>query len=55
MEGLYQLTQKYLFYSKLICGKIITVEYFEETKNQDGDISLRFPTVQVMNGNKREC
>ena len=29
-----------------IIGKTITVQYFEETKNQDGGISLRFPTVK---------
>jgi len=29
-----------------IVGKIITVQYFEETKNDKGGISLRFPTVK---------
>jgi len=37
-----------------ILGKTITVQYFEETKNQDGGISLRFPTVKVIHGEKRE-
>jgi|TARA_B100000424_G_scaffold104468_1_gene78711 DNA ligase-1 len=37
-----------------IVGKIITVQYFEETKNQEGGISLRFPTVKVVHGEKRE-
>ena len=37
-----------------IVGKIITVQYFEETKNQDGGISLRFPTVKVVHGDQRE-
>jgi DNA ligase-1 len=37
-----------------IVGKIITVQYFEETKNQDGGISLRFPTVKIIHGEKRE-
>lgn len=33
---------------ELIVGKTITVQYFEETKNQDGGISLRFPTVKAV-------
>jgi len=33
-----------------ILGQIITVQYFEETKNQDGGISLRFPTFKVLHG-----
>jgi DNA ligase-1 len=37
-----------------IVGKIITVQYFEETNNQEGGISLRFPTVKVIHGEKRE-
>jgi len=37
-----------------ILGKIITVQYFEETKNDKGGISLRFPTVKVIHGNERE-
>jgi DNA ligase-1 len=37
-----------------IIGKIITVQYFEESKNQDGGISLRFPTFKTVHGNIRE-
>ena len=37
-----------------IVGKIITVQYFEETKNDKGGVSLRFPTVKVVHGEKRE-
>ena len=37
-----------------IVGKIITVQYFEETKNDKGGISLRFPTVKHIHGSKRE-
>mgnify|MGYP006163637005 FL=1 len=37
-----------------IVGKIITVQYFEETKNDKGGISLRFPTMKHVHGNKRE-
>ena len=36
-----------------IVGKIITVRYFEETFNQKGGISLRFPTVKIVHGDKR--
>ena len=38
-----------------IVGKTITVQYFEETKNQDGGISLRFPTVKHIYDNERDC
>jgi DNA ligase-1 len=37
-----------------IVGKIITVQYFEETHNDKGGISLRFPTVKIVHGDKRE-
>ena len=37
-----------------IVGKVITVQYFEETKNDKGGISLRFPTVKHVHGSKRE-
>lgn len=33
-----------------ILGNQITVQYFEETKNQDGGISLRFPTFKILHG-----
>ncbi len=36
-----------------IVGKLITVQYFEETKNDKGGISLRFPTVKhIYEGNR---
>ena len=38
-----------------IVGKTITVQYFEETKNQEGGISLRFPTVKHIYETKRDC
>ena len=37
-----------------IVGKTITVQYFEETTNDKGGISLRFPTVKIVHGEKRE-
>jgi len=36
-----------------ILNKVITVKYFEESKNQSGNYSLRFPTVKCIHGNKR--
>lgn len=38
--------------SELI-GKTITVQYFEETKDKDGNISLRFPVCKVVYENGR--
>jgi DNA ligase-1 len=36
-----------------IVGKVITVQYFEESKNKDGSFSLRFPVKKVIHGDKR--
>ena len=36
-----------------IVGKIITVQYFSETTNDKGGISLRFPTVKIVHGKER--
>lgn len=38
---------------KKIIGKTVSVQYFEETKNEKGGISLRFPTLKVVHGAKR--
>ena len=38
-----------------IIGKQITVQYFEESRNQNGGISLRFPTVKAIYENGRDC
>lgn len=38
----------------LIIGQVATIKYFEETRNQDGGISLRFPTLKALHGAKRE-
>ena len=37
-----------------ILGKIITVQYFEESQNQNGEYSLRFPVIKVIHGDKRK-
>ena len=44
---------KYHANPELLIGKTITVQYFEETKNQEGGISLRFPTVKHVYENGR--
>ena len=41
------------YMNESIIGKTITVQYFEETKNQEGGISLRFPTVKHVFENGR--
>ena len=46
---------KYHANPELLIGKTITVQYFEETKNQEGGISLRFPTVKHVYENGRNC
>lgn len=37
-----------------IVGKIITVKYFEETKDQNGEYSLRFPVLKTIYDGKRD-
>ena len=51
----FTIEQRQQFYKRPedILGKIITVQYFEETKNQDGGISLRFPTFKILHGSAR--
>jgi DNA ligase 1 len=38
---------------EMIIGKQITVQYFEESQNQNGDFSLRFPVVKAVYESKR--
>jgi len=45
--------RKYYKNPEKLIGKVITVQYFEETKNQKGGYSLRFPVVKVIHGTKR--
>ena len=40
--------------SSLIVGKEITVKYFEETVDEDGKLSLRFPTLKFVYENGRD-
>ena len=47
--------QRLKYTQEPIIGKTITVQYFEETKNDKVGISLRFPTVKHIYENKRDC
>ncbi len=46
----FTIEQRKAFYAfpSLIIGRMITVQYFEETKNEKGGLSLRFPTVKYI-------
>ena len=46
--------QKFFDDPSLIMGKVITVQYFEETMNKKGELSLRFPTVKAVHGLERD-
>jgi DNA ligase-1 len=52
----FSIEQRQYFYNnpKELLGKIIRVNYFEETENQDGGISLRFPTLAYVYGDGRD-
>lgn len=50
------IEQRKMFHKdpKAILGKTISVQYFEETENQEGGISLRFPTVKTIYDGERD-
>jgi DNA ligase-1 len=52
----WSLEQRKLFHKKPgdIVGKTICVQYFCESKNQEGGISLRFPTVKMVYDDGRD-
>lgn len=52
----FSIEQRQEFYKhpNKILGSQITVQYFEETKNQDGNLSLRFPTFKYFYGTNRD-
>lgn len=52
----FSIDQRKEFYKnpENIVGKIIQVQYFSESSNQDGGISLRFPTFKYLYGDSRE-
>jgi DNA ligase-1 len=51
----FSIDQRQEFYQnpKKILGQIITVQYFSESENQDGGLSLRFPTFKFLHGAAR--
>lgn len=51
----FTISERQYFYKNPndIIGKTVTIQYFEETKNQNGGISLRFPTLKIIHGDKR--
>ena len=52
----FTIEQRQTYFKKpsAIHGKIITVQYFEESQNQSGEYSLRFPVLKIVHGNKRD-
>jgi len=52
----FTLDQRKEYYAKpnTIIGKVISVQFFEETKDMNGELSLRFPTFKGLYGDKRE-
>ena len=44
----------YFKHPEQIIGKTVTVQYFEETENQDGGYSLRFPVIKVIYETNRD-
>ena len=51
----FSIEQRQEFYQRPenILGKIITVQYFAESQNQEGGLSLRFPTFKFLHGSAR--
>ena len=52
----FSIDQRKYYYEnpEMILGKEITVQYFEESQNQLGEYSLRFPVLKIVHGNKRD-
>jgi DNA ligase-1 len=51
----FSLAQREEFYKnpEKILDKTVTIQYFEETQNQKGEYSLRFPVFKCIHGKKR--
>jgi len=47
--------KKYFKNPELLMGKTVTIQYFEESKNKDGEYSLRFPVLKHVYENERNC
>ena len=52
----FSIAERRQFFSnpKDIVGKKITVKYFEESTDKDGNLSLRFPTLKAIHGVERD-
>ena len=53
----FTIEERKLFFNnpEQLVGKTVTIQYFEESKNKDGDYSLRFPVVKHIYENGRNC
>ncbi len=49
-----QRKEFYKDHSKIL-GKTVTVQYFEESQNKDGEWSLRFPVLKHIYEGERDC
>lgn len=47
--------KEYFAYPERIIGKTITVQYFEESSDKDGKISIRFPTLKAIYDDERSA
>jgi len=47
--------KKYFKNPELLMGKVVTIQYFEESTNKDGEHSLRFPVIKHVYQGERNC
>jgi len=52
----WDIEQRKIFFKEpeKIIGKTLTVQYFEETQNKNGECSLRFPVVKIVHDGERK-
>ena len=52
----FTIEERQAFYkdSSKILNKTVLIQYFEETENEKGGISLRFPTLKIIHGQERD-
>ena len=50
----FEQRREYFKHPERLIGQTITVQFFEETKNKKGELSLRFPIVKAIHGKERE-
>ena len=44
----------YATHPEELIGKVATIQFFEESKDKNGKVSLRFPTIKYIHGDRRE-